>query len=290
MHFKNFYQTKSPVFSFELFPPKNQKQKQSFLNEVAALARLKPTFFSVTYGAMGSTRDLTGDLALFIHKNLHIPAAFHFTCVGSNKEQIFNFVEHLKKQGLNLIVSLRGDPPKGQTKFTAQKDGFQYANELVSYLKEIGGFSQAVAGYPEGHLEAKDLKSDLEYLKQKVDCGAEVILTQLFYDNARFYDFIDRAQKIGIDVPIVPGIMPLTRLAQIDKIAHMAGAYIPQKLKKQVEKFRDQPAEFYQMGIDFTIDQCHDLLQNKVPGIHFYTLNKAAPMEAIFKELADSQI
>ena len=275
MNFRDFYQPGIPRFSFEVFPPKEGTGVPALFEALRDLAAFDPAFISCTYGAMGSTRDVTRDLVIRIKRDLGLTAAFHFTCVGANKAEIQQYVGYLKKEGIDLVVALRGDPPQGETQFTPPPDGFAYANELVSFLKGIDGFSIAVAGYPEGHYESPNLATDLANLKRKVDAGADIVITQLFFDNHLYFDFVDRARKAEITIPIVPGIMPILSTKQIERIARLGRVSIPKPLHKQLLHYQDDPAKIREIGIEHASEQCRELLSRKVPGIHFYILNKS---------------
>lgn len=285
MNFKDFYRNGAPRFSFEVFPAKTEEGVQSLLEALRDLSAFAPAFISVTYGALGSTRDLTRDLALRIRRELNLAVAFHFTCVGSGKAAIREYVERLKKEGVDLVVALRGDPPQGAGTFVKPVDGFSYANELVAYLKDIDDFSMAVAGYPEGHVECVDKETDLKNLKRKVEAGADIILTQLFFDNRDYFDFVDRARAIGIQVPIVPGIMPILSLKQIEKITTLSGAKIPPSLYEKLKQCGDDAERMRQAGIEHAASQCHELLQKGAPGIHFYILNKSHSTRRILERI-----
>lgn len=287
MKFSDFYQPGRLAYSFEVYPPKDEA---GVLNLIAALKRLavfRPAFVSVTYGAMGTTRDLTRDLALRVYAETKLTTAFHFTCIGAARQSVRTYVEHLKKEGLDLVVALRGDIPSGVG--GRPKSDFQYANELVSYLKEIDGFSIAVAGYPEGHIEAPDKETDLTNLKRKVDAGADIVITQLFFDNRDYFDFVDRARRIGIAVPIVPGIMPILNLKQIEKITTMCGAALPQDLHDRLEAAQatsSNPTEaMRKVGVEHALRQCRELVGRGVPGIHFYTLNRSESTSDVIRGL-----
>lgn len=275
MNFRNFYQPGSARFSFEVFPPKEEVGASGLFDALRDLSEFDPAFISCTYGAMGSTRDVTRDLVIQIKRDLGLTAAFHFTCVGAGRAEIQQYVEYLKKEGVHLVVALRGDPPQGETRFTKPADGFSYANELVSFLKRIDGFSLAVAGYPEGHYESPDLATDLANLKRKVDAGADIVITQLFFDNRLYFDFVDRAREAGIIVPIIPGIMPILSTKQIERIARLGKVSIPKPLRKKLLRDQDDPAKIRGIGIQHATEQCRELLSRKVPGIHFYILNKS---------------
>lgn len=285
MNFKDFYQKGKPAFSFEIFPPKDAAGEQSLFTALQKLRQFNPAFVSVTYGAMGSTQDKTRNLAIRIHKELGLTTAFHFTCVGSDRAFIREYVEYLKKEGIDLIVALRGDPPQGVEKFTPPLNGFRYANELVSYLKGLGGFSIAVAGYPEGHIETPDKETDLNHLVRKVEAGADIVITQLFFNNQDYFDFVERVRKKGIRVPIIPGIMPILNLKQIEKISKMCGAGIPKELQTKLLQNESSPERVKEIGIEYSLNQCQELLKNGAPGIHFYILNRAESTSAILEKL-----
>lgn len=283
--FKDFYKPGKIAISFEVFPPKTIEGINSLFSELTQIKKLNPAFISVTYGAMGSTHDLTRDLAIKIQKELGLTTAFHFTCVGSTRESIKEYVEHLKKEGFNLVVALRGDPPQGVGKFIPPSNGFAYANELVGYLKKINGFSIAVAGYPEGHIEASNKEVDLQNLKRKVDAGADIVITQLFFDNQKFFDFVNRARKIGISIPIIPGILPILNVKQVERLASLCGAKIPKLLHQKLLKCGDNTDAMREIGIEHATTQCVELIKSKVPGMHFYMLNKAHSVKEIITNL-----
>lgn len=285
MNFRDFYKKGTPQFSFEIYPPKNETGIGELLNALKELSQYHPAYISVTYGAMGTTQDLTRELAVRIHQELKLTTAFHFTCVGSDRQFIRAYLEHLKKEGIDLVVALRGDPPAGTQKFVPPKDGFRYASELVSYLRELGGFSIAVAGYPEGHIESPDKETDLAHLKKKVEAGADIVITQLFFDNKDFFDFEERARKIGIKIPIIAGIMPIVNLKQIEKITKMCGASIPESLYEEMKKNESDPEKIREIGVLHAVEQCRELLNRGVPGIHFYTLNKSYSVGKVIESL-----
>ncbi len=290
MNFRQFYRdSKKPRYSFEIFPAKDARGTEALLQTLKELSPFDPAYISVTYGAMGSTQSLTRDLVLRISKELKLATAFHFTCVGSTRDSVKEYVDSLKNEGIDLIVALRGDPPAGATEFRKPENGFGYANELVAYLNEIGGFSMAVAGYPEKHVEASDLETDIHYLKRKVDAGADVIITQLFFDNHDFFDFESRCRRIGITVPIIPGIMPVVNAKQIEKITQMCGAKIPSTLRQKLIHHQENPESVIQVGIDHAISQCSDLLTHGAPGIHFYTLNKSFSCRKVIEALGQTK-
>jgi methylenetetrahydrofolate reductase (NADH) len=284
LRFFDFYRPGRPRYSFEVFPPKDETGVVNLISVLKRLAPSDPAFISVTYGAMGTTRDLTRDLALRVRNETQLTTAFHFTCVGADRDSVRAYVDRLKKEGMTLIVALRGDPPKDAA-FVKPVNGFTYANELVGYLKEIDGFSIAVAGYPEGHIECADKETDLKNLKRKVDAGADIVITQLFFDNRDYFDFVDRARRIGITVPIIPGIMPILSLKQIEKITKMCGASLPKELHNRLLEAQNDPEAIRRVGILHAATQCRELLKKGVPGIHFYILNRAESTSEVLKSL-----
>jgi methylenetetrahydrofolate reductase (NADPH) len=285
MTFQSLYGAGAPRYSFEVFPPKVDADNAALFATLDELRRFNPAFISVTYGAMGTTRDLTRDIALQIHNDKGLNTAFHFTCVGTDRDSIRTYVEHLKKKGVNMVVALRGDPPAGTTAFVPTANGFAHANELVSFLKDLGGFGIAVAGYPEKHIEATSSEEDLHYLKQKVDAGANIVITQLFFDNTYYFDFVDRARKIGIEAPIIPGIMPILSLKQVEKITRLCGASLPKTFHQELAKHEGDAKAMREIGIHHAIAQCQELIDRDVPGIHFYTLNKSESTKQVLENL-----
>lgn len=285
MNFHDFYQPGHLRFSFETFPPKDEKGVESLLQALRELAPLDPAFISVTYGAMGTTRDLTRDLAIRIRNELGLVTAFHFTCVGADRDSIRKYVEYLKTKGLNLVVALRGDAPQGTDHFIKPENGFSYANELVGFLREIDGFSIAVAGYPEGHIEAKDKEIDLKNFVRKVQAGADIAITQLFFNNKDYFDFVQRAREAGVKVPIIPGIMPILSMKQIEKITGLCGASLPGDLSRQLKEHESDADQIREIGIQHAIRQCRELVAQGAPGIHFYTLNKSYSTRRVIEAL-----
>ncbi len=278
MQFKDIYQqAQAPVLSVELFPPKTEKGWANLEKELAQIMKHQVGFVSVTYGAGGSTRNNTLELVKYVRETYGVTTVSHFTCVGATKESVIEYVDRAMAAGSENLVALRGDPPKGQIEFTPTPGGFHYAYQLVAFLKEHYGdrLSLAVAGYPEGHVETRDLATSIEHLKMKVDAGADLVITQLFYDNADFFRFRDMAVKAGIDVPIVPGLLPITKYSQIDRITKLCGASIPADLTKLLTTYEDGSPDQQMAGIAAAIDQAGELLENDVPGIHIFTLNNS---------------
>ena len=275
--------TGRPSISFEFFPPKSDEAGAQLEQTIAELSTLHPDFVSVTYGAGGSTREKTLEIVSRIRQQSGIEAMAHLTCVGATREEIGAVVERLVSAGVTNILALRGDPPKGETSFTAVEGGFAYANELVAYLRERHGDSLSIGGaaYPEKHAECDDPVEDLQNLKRKVDAGADFLITQLFYDNRRYWEFCERAWGGGIQAPIIPGIMPITSAAQVGRF----GASLPLPLAVELESRREDPQAVMQLGVAHATAQCIDLLRGGAPGIHFYTLNRSTAAREVFAGL-----
>lgn len=275
MSLKTPYGVGKFALSFELFPPKTADGETALFAHLTQLVKFQPAFITCTYGAGGSTRAKTLDILDQVQRRFQVPVASHLTCVGSTVDQLRNYLSEALRRGVQHIVALRGDPPQGETEFVAPEDGLRYANELVTLVRrEYPQFGVAVAGYPEKHIEAPSLEIDLQNLKRKVDAGADVVVTQLFYDNDDFFRFRDRCAGIGIPVPIVPGILPVTNLSQVQRITSMCGSRLPSHFVSALQAHGDPVGQF-QVGVDHAIRQVRELIQQGVPGIHFYVLNKS---------------
>ena len=274
-----------PTLSFEFFPPKTEAGFTQLYQTIDELHPLKPSYVSVTYGAGGSTRQKTVDLVERIQNELTIRSMAHLTCVGHTADEIGSILDTLWNSGIRNVLALRGDPPVGQSQFTATEGGFANSSELVKYIRARHDFCIGVAGYPEGHPQCLNRTRDLEHLAQKVDNGGNFIITQLFFDNTDFYRFRDTARSMGIKVPIVAGLMPILNVAQTKRFVSMCGAKIPHPLLTRLEGLEANPEAVYQAGIEYAIKQCEDLLRNGVEGIHFYTLNKSNATVEICKAL-----
>lgn len=274
-----------PSVSFEFFPPKTDAGFGQLYRTIDELRPLRPTYVSVTYGAGGSTRQKTVDLVARIQNELHMRAMAHLTCVGHTADEITQIADQLWDTGVRNILALRGDPPDGQSQFVATEGGFATSGELVRHLGARHPFCLGVAGYPEGHPQCLNQTRDLEHLKRKLDDGAHFVITQLFFDNTHFYQWRDRARAMGINVPLIAGIMPILNVAQIKRFISMCGAKIPHPLLLQIEEVEAHPESVYQVGVEYAIRQCHDLLDNGVDGLHFYTLNRSKATVEICKAL-----
>lgn len=286
MKIKDLFQTRQPIFSFEFFPPKTEAGEEALFEAIGQLKELHPSYVSVTYGAGGSTREKTVAWVSRIKHEIGIEALAHLTCVGSSKEEIREVLDGLKDRGIENVLALRGDPPKGSDHFVAHRGGFSYASELVRFIRSSSyDFCLGGAGYPEGHPESPSPEKDVEHLKIKTDAGLDFVVTQLFFDNRFYFDYVDRARKIGVTLPIIPGIMPISNVAQVERFTSMCGATIPGGLMRALDALRDDDTAVQQLGIEHATRQCRDLLDHGAPGVHFYTLNKSHATREIFKRL-----
>jgi methylenetetrahydrofolate reductase (NADPH) len=274
-----------PSFSFEFFPPKNEEGFGQLYQALAALKPLKPTFVSVTFGAGGSTRTKTVDLVKRIKREIGLEPMAHLTCVGLNRGEIAAILDELEEGGIENVLALRGDPPKGQERFEATAGGFSHASELIEFIQSRWSFSVGGACYPEVHPEAPDARSDMEALKRKVDAGAEFIISQLFFDNNHFFRFKEEARRAGISAPILAGIMPILNHKQIQRFAQMCGASIPENLSRRIEGVEDDEEAVRHIGTFHATLQCLHLLDEGTDGIHFYTLNRSTATRAIYQLL-----
>ncbi len=272
---------KDQLISFEVFPPKTDSAFESIEWSVRELAAFNPDFMSVTYGAGGGTSQYTTKIASLIKNRLDTTALAHLTCASTPKEQIDNILDTLKENHIDNILAMRGDIPHGFQK--PQGEYYTYACELISHIKEYGYFDIGGACYPECHLECDSLEKDIENLKNKVDCGVDFLITQLFYDNDIFYSFLEKVRNKGIFAPVFAGIMPITNIKQVDRIIGLSGTKLPQEVTAFLEKYRDKPEELEKAGLEFAIKQINDLLSNGVNGIHIYTMNKPYVARTVLK-------
>jgi methylenetetrahydrofolate reductase (NADPH) len=285
MKITDLFKQQEKTFSFEFFPPKDEISAVDFGINVGQLMRLSPSFVSVTYGAGGSTQDKTFDLVDYLQNRIGLTTVAHYTCVNASRDKILEDLKFLKSINIDNLMLLRGDPPKGQEKFEAAENGFQYASDLIEFAKSHVDINAAGACYVEKHPEAESLTKDIQHLKTKVDAGADVLITQLFFNNEAYFSFVEQAEAAGINKRIIPGIIPITAFRQIERFTKMSGATIPTELIEKIEEHKDDAAKTYQIGLDFTIKQCKELLAKGAPGIHFYTLNKSRAAVEIFESL-----
>ena len=281
-----------PVFSFEFFPPKTDEGVRALFETVEALRPLAPAFVSVTYGAGGSTRQRTLELVKRLKRETEIEAMAHVTCVGASRDEIAAVLDEVADAGIQNVLALRGDPPRGETAFSPHPEGFRYASELVAFIRsrpERWGFAVGAAAYPEGHVETRDLAKDLRHLKVKVDAGADFLVTQLFFENAHHWRFVERAHAAGIEVPILPGLMPFTNVEQVERFTAMCGASIPPLLRAAMEVRRSDPDSARDLGVAYATLQSAELLRRGAPGVHFYTLNRSSSTRAILAALRASE-
>ncbi len=276
-----------PSFSFEFFPPKTDQGERNLGRALAELSLLKPTYVSVTYGAGGSTEQKlkTVEIVSRIKHDHGLEAMAHFTTVGATVSELRATLDLMRDSGVENVLALRGDPPQGQEQWVQTDGGLQYSRELIELIRDNYGFCIGAACFPEVHIHATSGESDLRYTKAKVDAGARFLITQLFFDNNLYYDFVARAREIGIDVPIIPGIMPITNFQQLTRFTSMCGASIPGRLMRELESRAEDPDAVTDFGVAYATLQCADLLANGAPGIHFYTLNKSPSTRAILSAL-----
>ncbi len=295
MHINDIFKAHNTTLSFEFFPPRTDEQAALLFENISHLQELKPNFISVTYGAGGSTRDRTHDLVLKIHSQTPLTAIPHLTCIGHSEKEITQLITRYAEEGVSNILALAGDPPKENLNYDRQRDDFRYAADLVRFIKKFNdknihpdsrGFGIGVAGFPEGHPATPNRILEMDYLKAKVDAGADYICTQMFFDNHDFYDFKDRCELAGIHIPIIAGIMPVTTLKSMARMADFAaGSRFPAGLIKAMKRTGDDTAAANRVGVHWATEQCRDLLDNGVKGIHFYTLNKSQGTREIYRSL-----
>jgi methylenetetrahydrofolate reductase (NADPH) len=281
-----FYPARPFTLSFELFPPKSPAAEEALWDNLKQLMAYEPDVVTCTYGAGGSTRDKTLEIVEQAKRRFGVRVASHLTCVGSTVEQLVDYLREAERRGIENIVALRGDPPKGETSFKPVEGGLCYASELVALIRrEFPRLGIAVAGYPEMHQEAASLQSDLENLKRKVEAGGHCVITQLFYDNADFFRFLQRCEELGIRVPIVPGILPVTNLAQIQRIASLCKAKLPAALISELGEKDDAEWQF-DVGVRWAARQVQELIDAGVPGLHFYVLNRSPATAAVLNQVS----
>ncbi len=287
MKIRDLFQENRRLFSFEFFPPKSDAGMETLTRTIGDLEDLQPAFVSVTYGAGGTTRDRTVDLVARIEREHAITAMAHLTCVGASRAEIADVLDRLIAAGVQNVIALRGDPPAGATTFEPSPDGFSHASDLVAFIRARYGDKLCLAGAasPEGHMECRDLAQDLDNLKRKVDAGLDFLVTQLFFDNRHYFDFVARARAAGISIPIVPGIMPIINVASVERMTRLTGASLPAGLMKELDQRRDDTAAVLQLGVAQATAQCADLLHGGAPGIHLFTLNQSPATRMILTAL-----
>ena len=284
MKIKDIMEKTRPV-SFEFFPPRNAEGIPAVLETLDELKVYCPDFVSVTYGAGGSTRAFTEEITFEAKRTAGVEVMAHLTCVGQTKEEIHGVLERLEAEGVENIIALRGDPPQGTTEFVPVEGGFDHATDLLQHIKSNFKFGVAAACYPEGHTESVDLDADLKYVKMKVDNGADFLVTQLFYDNRHYYDFLERARAEGIGVPIIPGILPVLNSAQVRRFTTLSGSEIPPDLDTLLDKYAENDDSARDMGVEYATAQVRDLWDAGVPGVHFYVLNRNYSVSRILDNL-----
>ena len=275
------------MFSFELFPPKTPEGYDKLLATIAQLCALKPNFISCTYGAGGGSRDKTLDIVEHIQKKHSVAAVAHLTCVLHTKDEIKAILEDMERRGISRVLALRGDPPKENPDWKAGPDNFRYSSDLVAFIRAHFGkyFEIGVAGFPEGHILALNREMDAQHLKTKIDAGANYIITQLFFNDQDYFDYIARLKKLGVNKPVIPGILPITDYRALVRFCLLCGASIPAQIHEIFKPLADDPQKTLEAGIKFAVAQCQELLNGGAPGLHFYTLNKAHPTDVILKQI-----
>jgi methylenetetrahydrofolate reductase (NADPH) len=274
-----------PCFSFEFFPPKTDEGWDNLWNALSELKHDRPSYVSVTYGAGGSTRDKTVELTKRIGKELEVTAMAHLSCVGTTKDELREILDEIDGAGVENVLALRGDPPRGETEWKPHPGGLHYSTELAALMSENYDFCIGAACFPEIHPEAPDMEHDIRFLKEKIAAGASFLITQLFFDNDFYFDFVEEARTAGITVPIIPGIMPVTNFNQIKRFTEMCGASIPEDFERELSGRAEDPAAVTELGVAYATLQCSDLLARGAPGIHFYTLNRSPATRAILAAL-----
>ena len=275
----------SRTISCEFFPPKTAQGLPSVFSAVDRVSAFRPDFVSVTYGAGGSTRALTEEITTGLKSRYDLEVMAHITCVGQTKVEIDGVLRRLDQGSIENVIALRGDPPQGETEFKPVEEGFEHASDLIQHIRENFEFGVAAACYPEGHTESVDLASDLEHTKLKADQGADFLITQLFYDNNDFFEFMDRAGKAGVDIPVIPGVLPILSASQIRRFTSLCGAKIPPHLDSQLEAFADDDEAVRELGVEYATKQVEELWESGVAGIHFYVLNRSYSVSKILQNL-----
>jgi methylenetetrahydrofolate reductase (NADPH) len=285
MRINEILAAESPVFSFEFFPPKTEAGEQNLYRALNELKPLAPSFVSVTYGAGGSSRSKTIEIVKRIKEDFGLEAMAHFTCVGATVPELRDTLDEMRQAGIDNVLALRGDPPEGQEAWTKTDGGLEYSSELVELIGGDYEFAIGAACFPETHIHAESAESDLRYLAEKVRSGVDFLITQMFFDNNFYFDFVRRARAAGIGVPIIPGIMPITRVGQVERMASMCGSAIPEALSAELHAREEDAEAVLDFGVANATLQCAELLAAGAPGIHFYTLNRSPATRAILSAL-----
>jgi methylenetetrahydrofolate reductase (NADH) len=289
MRIDQILEERRPVFSFEFFPPKTPEGQENLEQAITDLKDDRPEYVSVTYGAGGSTRERTVEITKWIKQELGVEAMAHLSCVGEPTERLVEILTELDRAGIDNVLALRGDPPRGEAEWKPHPGGLEYSVQLISLIREQFDFCVGAACFPEVHPEAIDMEHDLRYAKEKTEAGASFLITQLFLDNELYFDFVEEARTAGITTPIIPGIMPITNYKQIKTITGMCGASIASELERELGERADDPEAVAELGVAYATLQCSDLLARGAPGVHFYTLNKSPATRAILAALRAAQ-
>jgi methylenetetrahydrofolate reductase (NADPH) len=285
MRINEILASETPVFSFEFFPPKTEAGEQNLYAALGELKALDPSFVSVTYGAGGSSRAKTIEIVKRIKEEFGLEAMAHFTCVGATVDELRDTLDEMRGAGIDNVLALRGDPPEGQQDWTKTDGGLEYSRELVELIGSDYEFAIGAACFPETHIHAESADADLRYLAEKVQAGVDFLITQMFFDNDFYFDFVKRARAAGVTVPIIPGVMPITRVGQLERMAKMCGSAIPEGLSGELHAREDDAEAVLDFGVAYATLQCSELLAAGAPGIHFYTLNRSPATRAILSAL-----
>lgn len=286
MKIKDKFTVKKPLISFEIFPPKANYPVNTIFNSIDELYNLDPDFMSVTYGAGGSTKDKTVEISSYIQNKYNLTSIAHVTCISSTRNEINNILNSLKENNVHNVLALRGDYPKDFSSYALPTDGFKNSVELIEYFKRNSNLCVGAACYPEKHPDANDLNADIDFLRRKMDAGADFLVTQMFFDNELFYNFYDKAKKKGINLPIITGIMPILNKSQINTIVNLTGNSIPKKLGRLLDKYENNPEALREAGMSYAVSQIIDLLSWGVDGIHIYTMNKPSTARKILGSIS----
>ncbi len=284
MKIKEILQQKRTI-SCEFFPPREEEGIPSVFRAIDRVSVFNPDFVSITYGAGGSTRAFTERITMRVKQETDLEVMAHLTCVAQTREEVHGVLNRLARANVENVIALRGDPPRGQESFVPEEDGFTHATELIEHIRDNFDFGMAAACYPEGHTESPNLESDIHYAREKVDKGADFLITQLFYDNRHFFDFMERAERAGINVPVIPGVLPILNTAQIRRFTALCGATIPQDLDFRLEQYADDDQAVRELGVEYASRQVEELWEQGVPGIHFYVLNRSYSVSRILANL-----